>query len=146
MDTRAKILSVADAVEMARKLRDAGGRVVVVLGYFDVLQPEMIRAVESCASPGTHLFAMVGDPPVAITSRAARVESAAALRVIDYVVSCSGEPEGMFGENMFGGNVVRDMQPHEIVRHERLHAESTARLQQRVMERHSVPVAGRQGN
>ncbi len=136
MDTREKILPAGAAIEKALELRRRGKNVKVIAGFFDVLQPAMVRAVQAQAAPGTSLFAIVGDPENAVTSRAARIESAASLRVIDYVVHWSGDPE----------ELVRSMQPNEFIRSERAHIESTEGLKRRVHEKHDVPVAGRHGN
>lgn len=87
MDTRAKILNPARAVEVARELRHNGAPAKLVTGYFDVLLPEHAERLDEIAADGGHrLMVAVLDPPNAILAPQARAELVAALAVVDYVV------------------------------------------------------------
>lgn len=136
MDTRLKIVTLDRAVELAAALRADGRRLRIVSGYFDILQPAIVRAVEQLAGPGIALLALVLDPPRPVTSSNARAELAAALRVIDYVLSSDSDPAG----------VVERLQPAEWIRQESAHAASTERLIEHVVQRHTGELTGRQAH
>lgn len=122
MDTRSKILSPERALQLASETRSAGKQLKIVSGFFDVLQPEIVRALTPLAGPESLLLALVLDPPSPVTSATARAELAASLRMIDYVVSFDGDPTAF----------IERMQPAEWIQHEHAHAESTRRLLERV--------------
>ena len=89
MDTRSKILTVDQALALspARPL-------VVVTGLFDLMRAahvQALAAVRAQTSPAA-LLAVVLPCPSEVLSQAARAEMAAALRMIDYVVSAD-EPD-----------------------------------------------------
>ena len=60
MDTRRKILTPSKALEAALALRASGTSITLITGYFDVLQPSLIRQM---AATGARVFALVLDPP-----------------------------------------------------------------------------------
>ena len=84
MDTRAKILTLDSALAL-----DAPRPLAVAAGLFDILRGAHtlelagIRSRTSAAA----LMAVVLPDPSAVLSQRARAEMAAALRVIDYVVT-----------------------------------------------------------
>lgn len=109
MDTRAKIIDLASAV----MLRHRGVRVTLVTGYFDVLTPELVRRLHSL-SDGRRLIAVVLDPPNPLLTSRARAELAAALSMVDYVLSLPDadleraleaiRPDEVVREDMADGN------------------------------------------
>jgi bifunctional ADP-heptose synthase (sugar kinase/adenylyltransferase) len=84
MDTRDKILTLEGALSLqpARPL-------TIVTGLFDVLRASHVRELEDVRNrtSAAVLMAVVLPFPEALLSHAARTEMAAALRVLDYVVS-----------------------------------------------------------
>jgi len=83
MDTRTKILTV----EAARGLHALSP--VVLTGYFDILRAEQARQIENERRRYTEstLVAFVLPSATTLLPQPARAEMAAALRVIDYVVT-----------------------------------------------------------
>ena len=81
MDTRSKILTVAEAAALA-------GPLAMVTGYFDVIRAGHLRDLDRVRrrSIGAKILAVVLPAPDEILPQRARAELAAALRVIDYVV------------------------------------------------------------
>jgi bifunctional ADP-heptose synthase (sugar kinase/adenylyltransferase) len=126
MDTRHKILTPERALEVAAQLRLEGKPFQVLSGYFDVLQPAIVRSVAAQSQPGAALFALVSDPPQPVMTHAARVELAASLRLIDYVVSAP----------LDSVQFIARLAPDVWIREEDAHARSTERLIQHVFERH----------
>jgi hypothetical protein len=124
MDTRRKILSCEEALDAARAAREAGASITLVSGYFDVLQPSSVRGLES--HPGTRFFALVLDPPAALLNAQARLELAAALQVIDYVINCTSQP----------ANLIASLAPDRLIRAEEDHLATRERLIRRVIEGH----------
>jgi bifunctional ADP-heptose synthase (sugar kinase/adenylyltransferase) len=102
MDTRAKIIDLATAA----RLRSPGARLKLVAGYFDVLTPALVRRLRSL-SDGARLIAVVLDPPKPLLPSQARAELAAALSMIDYVLS----PQGQSLEK-----AIEEIRPDEVVR------------------------------
>lgn len=94
MDTRNKILTPQGAVDLAEALRSQDTPLEVVTGYFDVLLAEHARELGRLRENigNSTLLAVVLTPEDPILSERARAEMAAALRVIDYVVTA--EPGG----------------------------------------------------
>jgi bifunctional ADP-heptose synthase (sugar kinase/adenylyltransferase) len=86
MDTRSRIVTVAHAVEIALDLRRRGTPVTALTGLFDVLQAGMVERIAALSREQGVLMALVADDPDAIVPLTARVELAAALRGVDYVV------------------------------------------------------------
>lgn len=86
MDTRTKIVTPAHAVETALDLRRRGTPVTVLTGLFDVLQGEMVARVAALSKAQGVLVALVAEDEGAVVPLTARVELAAALRGVDYVV------------------------------------------------------------
>jgi bifunctional ADP-heptose synthase (sugar kinase/adenylyltransferase) len=85
-DTRAKILTWADAVATARRLRQEGRAVCVATGLFDPVLAGHARRLEALRGRCAALMAVVLDAPSPILPARARAELVAALRVVDYVV------------------------------------------------------------
>jgi bifunctional ADP-heptose synthase (sugar kinase/adenylyltransferase) len=98
MDTRSKILTLADALALRPP-------VAIATGYFDVLRAEDAREL----ALGRHHPLLVVVLPLAgeILSQRARAELVAALRVVDYVVTADdGDVE----------RLVNGLRPVEFVR------------------------------
>ena len=102
MDTRAKIIDLATAA----RLRSPGVRLRLVAGYFDVLTPDLVRRLQSL-SDGARLIAVVLDPPKPLLPAQARAELAAALSMVDYVLSPQGESLE---------KAIEEIRPNEVVR------------------------------
>jgi hypothetical protein len=126
MDTRRKILTPENARTAAQQIRSEGKRFNLLSGYFDVLQPAIVRSVAAHSEPGVPMFALVLDPPDPVMPRAARIELAVSLRLIDYVVHAPCESE----------KFIEQLAPDRWIPEEAAHARSTERLIQNVLERH----------
>ncbi len=79
MDTRAKVVTRAEAVRLARE----GAR--VVSGYFDPLTASHARRLNGLKNGGK-LIVAIENPPQPILPARARAELVAGLRAVDYVV------------------------------------------------------------
>ena len=108
MDTRAKILTLAAALELRPPL-------AVVTGYFDLLRAEDAR--ELAAVRHHPLLVVVLPLANPILPQRARAELVAALRVVDYVVTVDD-----------GGvqRLVESLEPVEFVRLEAAEARRSA--------------------
>jgi hypothetical protein len=138
MDTRAKILTAGEALGLAGDLHARRQPFALVRGYFDVLQPSLVRQLaqhrsENAAEP---IFALVLNPPAPLLSAGARAELAAALRVIDYVIPWDGDAD----------QLAASLAPQTCISEEAAHAESTERLIQHVWERHGREFQRRRQN
>ena len=117
MDTRMKIIDFATAA----RLRSPGVRLKLVAGYFDVLTPDLVRRLRSLAD-GARLIAVVLDPPKPLLPAQARAELAAALSMIDYVLSPQGESIEKAIEQIRPDEVVREdladgKRSHALIEH-----------------------------
>jgi glycerol-3-phosphate cytidylyltransferase-like family protein len=119
MDTRTKILSAADACSLL-----SGRPVTLVTGYFDILRASHLRDLNRIGAQ--LLLAAVLPNPDAILPLRARVELAAALRMVDYVVT---------GEDRDLNILVSALQPVQIVRLEDAERERASHLKQHVQRR-----------
>jgi bifunctional ADP-heptose synthase (sugar kinase/adenylyltransferase) len=121
MDTRSKILTAGNA-------RSLAGPLVVVAGWFDLLGAHHAR--ELAAIRGRHgaarILAAVLPASGAIFNQLARAEMAAALRMIDYVVSIDDR-------DLPG--LAAALQPVEIVRLEAAEVRRTHELRAHVRSR-----------
>lgn len=126
MDTRTKILTGSGARAEAEALHASGTALQAVTGYFDVLQPAMLRALEQCAAPGMRLFACVLEPAHPVLPARARAELAAALRMVDYVVPITAGLE----------ELIRDMRPERQTALEAMDDRGTEALMALVFRRH----------
>ena len=86
MDTRKKILTVAQAVETVRRLRAEGSRVGFATGWFDPLIAAHARRLEQLRDGTARVMVVVTDPAQPILPARARAELVAALSVVDFVV------------------------------------------------------------
>ena len=86
LDTRHKIVTPAHAIETALDLRRRGTPVTVLIGLFDVLHAEAVQRVAALPLHQGVLIVLVPEDPEAIVPLTARVELAAALRGVDFVV------------------------------------------------------------
>jgi len=86
LDTREKILTQAEAVETARRLRREGHPLKLATGWFDPVLAGHARRLEALGDKSVRLMVVVADPDSPILPARARAELVAALRVVDYVV------------------------------------------------------------
>ena len=128
MDTREKIITAESALAIAEDFEQRQISFKIVTGYFDVLQPAMLRRLQEYAREDTRLFAVVLHLEEALLSDAARAELAAGLRVIDYVIPSPRDPS----------NLLAAMQPERLIREEPAHRDSTEQLIEHVFERHAL--------
>jgi len=138
MDTRRKILTPSKALEAALALRASGTSITLITGYFDVLQPSLIRQM---AATGARVFALVLDPPDPLLTTQARAELAAALQVIDYVIYSSTAPS-----ELAAAGFVATLAPDRHIRAEKHHLAAREQLIRHVVERHTMSAAGRQSH
>jgi hypothetical protein len=138
MDTRAKILTAERALDLARDLHARHAPFALIRGYFDVLQPAMVRqlAEHRSRNAAEPVFAVVLNPPAPLLSASARAELAAGLRVVDYVIPWDGDAD----------RLAASLAPRTCINLEAAHAESTERLIQHVCERHGREFQRRRQN
>ena len=86
MDTRKKILTAAQAVEIVRRLRAEGRSVRFATGWFDPLLAAHARRLEQLREGSARVMVVVTDPSRPILPARARAELVAALSVVDFVV------------------------------------------------------------
>jgi len=95
VDTRKKILTIEQARQIPRP-------VAMAIGCFDVLRASTIRELEGARrDSGTRecrLLAVVVPSDPEVLSAAARAEMAAALRMVDYVVTADPATADRLGE------------------------------------------------
>lgn len=106
MDTRSKILSMDDALELRETVR-------AVVGYFDPLLAAHVRRLKELATSGTRLMAIVVNPAAPLLNLRARAELAAGLSMIDFVVPVEGDVE-MFLARLAPVEIVRDEKDDEL--------------------------------
>ncbi|HUA57549.1 MAG TPA: hypothetical protein VML19_02270 [Verrucomicrobiae bacterium] len=102
MDTRQKILTLDQA-------RQLSGAAAMAIGAFDVLRASTIRELQNVRSQlpeGGILLVVVLADGVFLTQEA-RAELAAALRMVDYVVTAEGEAADRLGESLKCSPIVR---------------------------------------
>jgi glycerol-3-phosphate cytidylyltransferase-like family protein len=97
VDTRSKILSRAAAERLA-------GPLTLATGYFDGLSLEHIHELDQARRP---VLAAVLRHPGELFPATARAEMAAALRVIDYVVTAHPDELGELIERLHPAAVLR---------------------------------------
>jgi|SRR5277367_347644 len=135
MDTREKIISAAQAVQITAELRNDGIPFNLVSGYFDVLREEVVGRLGAHTAQNMRMFALVLDPPRPVVCARARCELAASLRMIDYVLHTEGDP----------AEFVRSIDPLAWIHEEDAHQQCTDHLIRHVLERHEA-VERRQSN
>jgi rfaE bifunctional protein nucleotidyltransferase chain/domain len=111
-----RVLSREQAVELVRRLRDAGGRIVFTNGVFDLLHPGHVRYLQQARSYGDALIVGLNSD-VSVRSNkgegrplvpgAERAEALAALTCVDAVVQ--------FDEDT-PAEIVRAVQPDVLVK------------------------------
>ena len=85
MDTREKIVPIGS-------LRGLGENKKVVVGYFDPLYASGIGRLREICGEGERIMVIVADRPGAILPLLARAEMVAALRCVERVAICNGDP------------------------------------------------------
>jgi bifunctional ADP-heptose synthase (sugar kinase/adenylyltransferase) len=94
VDTRHKILNLAQAAEAVRRDRGQRGPIRLVTGCFDPLLCDHAERLKEIAKDGGTLVVAVTDPARPLLGGRARAELAAALAVVDYVVFPVEDPMG----------------------------------------------------
>ena len=92
----------------------SGGPVRVIIGYFDPVHAAQIRALKQLAPAEAILVAAVADAPNPLLPTRARAELAAALALIDYVVT---DVEGAVA---IPGAIVSDIREDDLRRRDEL--------------------------
>jgi bifunctional ADP-heptose synthase (sugar kinase/adenylyltransferase) len=94
VDTRNKIVDARAAAAAVRAWRERGGRVLAATGYFDVLEAAHARELAEAkrAAGNCLLLALPTAAPEAVLGARGRAEMAAALAVVDYVVTTENGP------------------------------------------------------
>ena len=100
MDTRSKII---DSVQII----PSGRPVTLVTGYFDVLGPRHIEALEGVSRPDRCLLVALHTGPAGILPLRARAELVAALRMVDYVVTADEAQLDAFISSFNPAHIVR---------------------------------------
>jgi bifunctional ADP-heptose synthase (sugar kinase/adenylyltransferase) len=121
MDTRAKIIDLASAA----RLRRPGVRLKLIAGCFDVLTPDLVSRLRTLSDGGL-LIAVVLDPPSPLLPSRARAELAAALSMIDYVLSLPGS--GL-------EKALEEIRPDEVVREDMADGKRSQALIEHVHQR-----------
>jgi hypothetical protein len=86
-DTRHKIITSNQAIQLAEECRRAGHPPAVFVTHMEVLRASHVRKLEELAARTTaKIFLILTDPAAPLVPMDARAELAAALRVVDYVV------------------------------------------------------------
>jgi hypothetical protein len=125
LDTRGKIVDLAQAGTIAAGWRSRGARWKLVAGYFDVLTADHVRAMRALAD-GTPLMAAVLDPPDPLLPSGARAELAASLGMLDYVLLLEGSALEQ---------ALAELRPDEVVRAEIADGRRSAALIEHVHRR-----------
>jgi hypothetical protein len=131
MDTRAKILTLASAVETARRVKGEGRKVTAVTGYFDVVLAAQVRDLEIVRkSAGSGCLMVILCPPAqSLLSERARAEIVAGLGMVDYVVIAGDEDLEAF---------LRRLPADEVISRQAADEEQTRLLMEHVHGRHSL--------
>ncbi len=111
MDTRTKIVTPEEACALARGRQIA----VLVTGYFDVLLAAHIRELDRAREslPDAVLLVALGSPEQPLLDTRARAEMAAALAMVDYVVSLEDRQMESLLAAFPGERIVRLEAAHE---------------------------------
>jgi len=107
VDTRNKLLTVEQAVDLARRFRGGGKRLRVVAGYFDPLLAPHARRLAQLREGAAALAVIVARPPDPILPARARAELVAGLAAADYVVLPGDEPVETILSKLDGVEVLR---------------------------------------
>jgi bifunctional ADP-heptose synthase (sugar kinase/adenylyltransferase) len=127
MDTRTKIITIEAACALAGGSHSA----LLVTGYFDVLLAAHVHeldAVRHRLPPGAILIVAITTPAQPLLEPRARAEMAAALAVVDYVVS---------SENRQIDSLLAAFAADRIVRMEAAHQQRMRKLTEHVHRRQS---------
>lgn len=110
LDTRTKILTLAEAAVAASSLHSAGSRITAFVSHLEVLRAPQVQALNVAAAEGGKVIVVLTDPEAPLATLDARAEVAAALRMVDYVVPA---PEG-------AAPVLAAIQPDRVIDDEEL--------------------------
>jgi len=93
LDSRRKIVSIAEARDIARELHARGERVIAFVSHMEVLRAAHAVRLDELG-PGV-LFVVLTDPPSPLVAMDARAEVVAGLRRVDYVVAGAAAVEAI---------------------------------------------------
>ncbi len=126
MDTRGKILTPAEAIETAERLRGQGKTLNLVTGCFDPLLSEHARRLDTIRNGAAALMVVIAEPERPLMTARARAELVAGLAAVDFVVVPGREgPE----------TLLKQLPAAEVAREETVHAELRRELIQHVQAR-----------
>jgi bifunctional ADP-heptose synthase (sugar kinase/adenylyltransferase) len=122
VDTRTKVLSHREALAVARRLREEGKTLKLVVGYFDPVLAAHARRLKDAREGAAALAVIIADPPRPILPARARAELVAGLAAVDYVVLPGDEPvEGLVarldGAEVFRGEAADLELTEELIQH-----------------------------
>ena len=86
MDTRSKILTPAEAIETAGRLRNEGKTTKLVTGCFDPLLSAHAQRLKMIRDGAAVLIVVIVEPEQPLMTARARAELVAGLADVDYVV------------------------------------------------------------
>jgi hypothetical protein len=124
VDTRHKILTPAQALEIPHLLRQQGLELDVVCGWFDPVTAGHVKRLRELARSGARLLALVADPPAGLLPARARAEMAASLAVLHYVLLAGGDSVDAWLSRLPASRVYREEAADEarrevLIRHVR---------------------------
>ena len=112
LDTRIKILTAAQALETAARLRQEGRTLAAVTGSFDPVLAEHARRLVAAKGDADALAVVITNPRRMLLPARARAELVAALAVVDYVVLLE-QDDPDFIEKLGARRVERQESGHE---------------------------------
>jgi bifunctional ADP-heptose synthase (sugar kinase/adenylyltransferase) len=112
LDTRTKILTPEQALELGERLRNQGRRVAALAGTFDVLLAETAGRIAGAVAGYDVAIAVVGDGADELLPRSARAELAAGLRAIDWVVALDNDAHKAFLDRLAPDAIVSETGSH----------------------------------
>ena len=92
----------------------SGGPVKIIVGYFDPIHAAQIPDLRRLAAANTTIVAAIDDPPDPLLPVTGRAELAAALGLIDFVVT------DVSGAMTIAGAEITDIRPGDLKRREEL--------------------------
>jgi bifunctional ADP-heptose synthase (sugar kinase/adenylyltransferase) len=126
LDTRRKIVA-PEAISRSQPI-------ILVSGFFDPLLASHATRLKALRRDGRRLAVLLSDPPDPVLPLRARAQLVAALRAVDYVVLADGAATDHNSES----EIIRRIQPEEIVREEQADQRRTRELIAYVRARQSA--------
>jgi len=116
LDTRRKIVA-PEAISRSQPI-------ILVSGFFDPLLASHANRLEALRRDGRRLAVLLSDPPDPVLPLRVRAQLVAALRAVDYVLLADGAATDHNSES----EIIRRVQPEEIVREEKADQRRTREL------------------